>query len=209
MKEEKTYSDGFISVYRASFQDDGIVYKRSKVTKKDAVSVLLYDKNDDTVILVKQYRYPMHKFVNNGYLLEIVAGTLDESNKIRETAVKEVEEEVGYKLKENELIPLSVCYTSPGYSTEKIFQFAAIVNNKKKINGGGGVKKEHENIQVVKMPLLQFSAFCENGSIIDAKTKLSYFESKANGVFTRANKSQNSIKKRTTSGFGKQLKLNI
>lgn len=70
------------------------------------------------VILVKQFRYPTRQ-----YLWELPAGTLDNGEKPRACAVREIEEETGYRAKK--MIKLAEFYTCPGFCTEKIYLYLA------------------------------------------------------------------------------------
>lgn len=162
-------------------------YSRLKLDRPDAVIVLLYNKDKDTVVLVKQYRYPAAKKMENlrepGFVVEVIAGKIDPNENSKEAAIREVEEETGYVIKEDELIPLNWGFASPGYSSERIYQYAAVVTNKHKKGKGGGKEGECEDIDVIEMPYLEFRAFAENGSIIDMKTRLAYFDASKAGVF--------------------------
>ena len=43
----------------------------------NAAGVLLYDEEDETVLLTKQFRYPAYMHDGPGWIIEIVAGVLD------------------------------------------------------------------------------------------------------------------------------------
>ncbi|SRX54140.1 GDP-mannose pyrophosphatase NudK [Aequorivita sp. CIP111184] len=77
-------------------------------------------------------------------------------------------EELGYKIEKPKLI--TVFYTSPGGSTERIFLFFSEVSKTDKIKKGGGNDHENEDIQLVKIPVSDLlSKIME---IKDAKTIL-------------------------------------
>ena len=61
-------------------------------------------------------------------------------------------------------------FASPGYSTEKIHIFLAIVENSDKTSNGGGVAGEHENIEIVEIDLNEFMLKIRSNEIKDAKT---------------------------------------
>lgn len=197
--EETVFNDYLKIIKGAIFQtpEGGktSVYSRCKVECGNSVTILLYNKTKDTVILVKQFRYPVWQQMalpktpeidqaGEYRLLEVIAGKIDEGERPQQTAVREVLEETGYAIKEDDLIYTGQGFASPGYCSERIYQFAAIVKNSDKKDAGGGVEGEYESIEVVELPYLEFRAFVENGSIKDMKTRLSFYEASSAGVFS-------------------------
>lgn len=147
-------------------------YKRFKLTRPDAVAILLYNEDSRKVILVRQNRYPiMHKEKED--ILEIVAGKIDGGETPEQAAIREIEEEVGYNITEDMLHCRTETYPSPGYSSETVYIFLAFVNNSHKTSDGGGVVGEHENIDIVELDRVEFKARIRDGKIKDAKTILS------------------------------------
>lgn len=181
-------------------------YSRLKLDRPDAVIVLLYNKDRDTVVLVKQYRYPAAEKMSNlrepGMIVEVIAGKIDANESSKTAAIREVEEETGYVITEDDLISLNWGFASPGYSSERIYQYAAVVTNRHKKAKGGGKDGECEDIEIIEMPYLEFRAFVENGSLIDMKTRLAYFDASKAGVFNNK-KSTKTFPKGT---FGKSNK---
>ena len=84
--------------------------------------MLPYNLAQRTVILVRQFRYPVYV---NGYddlLIEAAAGVLDgEAPEARIRA--EAEEEIGYRL--GEIRKIFEAFSSPGSVTEKLHFFVA------------------------------------------------------------------------------------
>src|SRR3954451_19748876 len=108
----------------------------------NAVTVLLYNVQQNTVILTKQFRLP--SFINgneSGMLIESCAGKI--GNESSEEAIKrEIEEETGYKVPVVKKI--FDVYTSPGTVTEIVHFFIAEYNASMKVSDGGGLKEEKE-----------------------------------------------------------------
>jgi ADP-ribose pyrophosphatase len=69
-------------------------------------------------ILVKQYRFPTHK-----YLLEFPAGTMDEGEQPYHTIDRELAEETGYRAHRWDY--LGAFYICPGYSSEILHVYLA------------------------------------------------------------------------------------
>ena len=187
IKKEHRIFDGFLKIDEASVEhnyDDGTKgeYFRSKLVVPNVVSILIYNKQTDCVVLTEQFRYPVAK-TDKSREIECVAGRIDDKETARMAAIREIEEEVGYVINPDKLIALGVSYVSPGYSSEKVHQFAVVVTNKDKKSKGGGLASENEDIKIINMPYIQFRSLCENGSMPDMKTKLAYYSASYEGVF--------------------------
>jgi len=110
------------------------------------------------VILVKQFRYPTRQ-----YLWEIPAGTLDDGEKPRACATREIEEETGYRAKK--VTKLAEFYTCPGFCTEKIYLYQArdLVKTKTKLD-------EDEIMSQKIFTRNQIKQLLNQGKIVDAKS---------------------------------------
>ncbi len=134
----------------------------------NGAAILLYNTIQKTVILTKQFRLPSYINGNStGMLIEACAGLLDDESP--EAGIKrETEEETGYKIKEVRRI--FKAYMSPGSVTEILYFFIAEYSDDMKVSKGGGLAEEHENIEVIEMPIIEAMNMIDNGEIIDAKT---------------------------------------
>ncbi len=152
---------------------------RINFERGDSVGVLLYDPDQDDVILVRQFRFPVYaglapaarrgEGARRAWLLEIVAGVQDKGLSVREVANKELLEEAGYKVK-GELQPVAVVYPSPGGTSERIHLFLGEVNADRQAAKGGGVVAEGEDTQIVVYPFNVAMDLVSRGEINDAKT---------------------------------------
>lgn len=135
----------------------------------DGAAILLYNKETKNVILTKQFRMPAYQ--NNkqdGMSIEACAGAIDAGEKPKTCIIREVEEEVGYVIPD--AIQVFEAYSSPGAVTEKMFLFVAEYTDSMKVNAGGGLDVEDEEIEVIEIPFLKALKMMENGEIIDFKT---------------------------------------
>ena len=144
-------------------------YSRYKLTRPDAVAVLILNKETQKITLVKQFRYPIADREPNG-VLEIVAGKMDEGETPEQTAIREVMEEVGYEIDSSCLSAPIIAYASPGYSSEKIYTYIATVNNDMKVAVGGGLETEHESLDIIEIDAQRFMEMVRDGEIVDSKT---------------------------------------
>ena len=152
---------------------------RINFERGDAVGVLLYDPQDDAVILVRQFRYPVYAGLapneregdgaKQAWLLEIVAGVVDEGRTVKEVANKELLEEAGYEVK-GDLQPITTIYPSPGGTSERIHLFLGEVDCHRRTGKGGGIAAEGEDTQIVVLPLREAMDMVARGEIRDAKT---------------------------------------
>jgi ADP-ribose pyrophosphatase len=100
-------------------------------------------------------------------MIEGPAGMLD-GDEPEEAIRREAMEETGYRIRDVRF--LFKAFMSPGAVTEVLHFFAATVDASDRISGGGGLDHEHEDIEVVELPLASAFAMIETGEICDAKT---------------------------------------
>lgn len=142
---------------------------RESYDRGDGTSILLYNKEKGTVILTKQFRMPAYaNDKNDGMSIEVCAGAIDKNEPPEVCIIREVEEEVGYKIKSATKVLES--YMSPGAVTEKMYCFIAEYTDEMKVNDGGGVESEDEEIEVMELPFQEAVEMIFNGEIKDAKT---------------------------------------
>lgn len=141
---------------------------REVYDRGDGAGILLYNKEKQTVILTKQFRMPTYLNDNkDGFLVEIAAGMLDKDNP-EACIIRETEEEVGYRLKEVKKVYEG--YSSPGVMTEKMHFFVGEYTDDMKVNEGGGLDSEHEDIEVLEIPFERAVSMLNNGKIEDTRT---------------------------------------
>ncbi|GAA0123861.1 MAG: NUDIX hydrolase [Clostridium argentinense] len=136
---------------------NGKTSKREIVEHLGAVAILAF-KDENTVILVEQFRKPL-----NMSILEIPAGKLETGEDPESCAIRELEEETGYKTKE--LTYLGKIATTPGFSDEFIHIFKA--ENLYEGNIGGD---EDEFINLHQYTIEEIKEMIKAGKIIDGKT---------------------------------------
>lgn len=141
---------------------------RESYDRGDGAAILLYNPTKKTVILTKQFRMPSYLNKNeDGMMIEVCAGLLDTDDPL--TCIKkEAEEETGYQIKNP--TKLFEIYSTPGAVTEKIHYFIAEYSNEMKINEGGGLEHETEEIEVLELDFESALSMISTGEICDAKT---------------------------------------
>ncbi len=142
---------------------------RETYDRGDGAAVLLCDRTDNSVILIRQFRYPAFYRGEDPYLIEVCAGKLD-GDDAETCARKEAVEETGYPVV-GELIKAFDCFASPGSVTERLVLFVGFVEAATD-GSGGGLHEEGEDIEVLRLPFAKALQMVESGEIADAKTIL-------------------------------------
>lgn len=145
-----------------------ITQKREVYDRGNGAAILLYNTEQKTVILTRQFRLPTYLNGNaSGMSIEVCAGLLDQDQP-EQCIIRETEEETGYRL--SNVTKIMESYMSPGAVTEILYLFTGAYNASMKVSEGGGVAHEEENIEVLEMPFDQAYAMIATGEIKDAKT---------------------------------------
>ncbi|GEQ86739.1 ADP-ribose pyrophosphatase [Patiriisocius marinistellae] len=170
--KEETVFDDFFKIKKAKIEHDlfnsnVIEVDRLSFERGDSVAILIYEKDTDSLLFTNQFRYPTIK-ENNGWIIELTAGTLETDEEPEKRVKKEVEEEIGYQVKELEFI--NSFFVSPGGSSERIFLYYSEVNAADKVFKGGGMKYEKEDIQLIKIKTKEVIEALNNNLFRDAKT---------------------------------------
>ena len=150
-------------------EHDAVTYTRLKLDRVDAAVVLIRNTERNTVVLVKQFRYAAAA-KTSGLFVELVAGKLDGDEAPVTAAIRESQEECGYRIQPENIRHLASFFVSPGYTSERFHLFDATVTNADKLNAGGGLESENEFIEVVEIDRDRFLQMAESNAIVDGKT---------------------------------------
>ncbi len=141
---------------------------REAYDRGNGAVILLYNKAQQTVILTNQFRMPTYINGNaTGMLIEACAGLLDKDNP-EDCIKRETEEETGYKI--SEVKKVYEAFMSPGSVTEILHFFIAAYAPSMKLNDGGGIASEQEEIEVLELNIDKALQMIETGEIKDGKT---------------------------------------
>lgn len=155
---------------------------REAYDRGNGAVILLYNKTLETVVLTRQFRLPVYINGHCGFLIEAAAGLLD-SETPEQRIIEEAQEETGFVVSAPEKI--FEAWMSPGSVTEKLFFFIAEYSPKDRLNSGGGLHEEGEDIEVLEWPFAKAMAAIKSGEIQDAKTIMLLQHLALNSVFTR------------------------
>ena len=143
----------------------GPTITRELFVRPDAVCVLPYDPQTDSVVLVEQFRIGALDKSPEPWLLEIVAGLIDTDEQPEEVARREALEEADLEL--HELLPVMTYYPSPGASDERVYLYVGRCSTA----GAGGVfglAEEGEDIRVHVWSLERALQAVQDGRIDNA-----------------------------------------
>ena len=140
---------------------------RETYDRGDGATILLYNREKRTVILIRQFRFPTYREGHDGFLIEAAAGLLEQVSPEQRIRA-EVEEETGYRV--GQVAKVFEAFMSPGSVTERLHFFVAEYDPSQRLNDGGGLAHEGEDIEVLELPLAQAMRMVADGRICDGKT---------------------------------------
>jgi ADP-ribose pyrophosphatase len=138
---------------------------RELFMRGSCVAVLLYDPHADKVVLIEQFRTGAILNPDKAWLVEIVAGAIEEGESAKEVAYRESMEEAGCEIQQ--LMVINEFYTTPGGSSEWITLFCGKVDSTQ-VGGVHGLDHENEDIWVRAVDFDEAYLMLENGEIESA-----------------------------------------
>jgi ADP-ribose pyrophosphatase len=158
LHEELIYTGRVIRLYKETTRlPNDQIATRDVVRHNGAVALIPVLPNGD-ILMVRQYRVPARRT-----LLEIPAGGLEVGEDPVACAMRECQEETGYK--PGRLDSLGGVYLAPGYSTEFIHFYLATELIESKLPGDAD-----EFLEIVAYSLPELLTQIGNGTICDAKS---------------------------------------
>lgn len=175
IQKKETLLDDYLKINVAELKiekfngDWSQIFRRLNLQRDEAVAVLIYLEDKDSFVLVRQFRFAVYETGADGWIDEIVAGVLEDNEPI-ECAKRECLEEAGYKIKRFKY--LGCVFASPGITSERTHLYIGFCNTSDRVNEGGGVDFEHEDIQVLEISRKEVIKKLNNLEITDMKTVL-------------------------------------
>ena len=130
-----------------------------------AVAVLLYDPDRDAVGLIEQFRPGAFAAGWDPWLIEVVAGIIDDDASPDQVAIREAREEAGVAI--DGLIPVYRYLNSPGGSSESMQLFCARVDSSQ-LSGIHGLAEEGEDIRVFALPAAEAIDWVASGRVANS-----------------------------------------
>ncbi|UPS62169.1 ADP-ribose diphosphatase [Providencia rettgeri] len=141
--------------------------RREVFERGHAGVVLPYDPKTDSVVLIEQIRLPAIETSETPWLLEAVAGMIEQNESPEEVIRREAVEEAGLVIGRTEK---ALSYlSSPGGTTERMHVFIGEVDSSQ-AKGVHGLASENEDIRVHVVSRVQAYQWVEDGTIDNAAT---------------------------------------
>jgi len=166
-KQSLLDTSNFIKPIKLAYKVNGISKTWEAVKSFDSVAVLLYHKQKDAFLLVKQFRaavYMNDKSITHTY--ELCAGIIDKDISLKEIIKEEILEECGYDISTDNIQKITSFYTNVGVSGSKQYLYFATIDETNKSHKGGGI--DDEDILLEFIPIKEAKDFMYDESI--AKT---------------------------------------
>lgn len=170
IQQQDLVYDGFFKLYKIQFRHKlfaggySTTVSRELLYKGAASAVIAYDPLRDEVVLVEQVRIGAYVANSNQspWLLELIAGMVEEGEQPLEVAQREAQEEAGLNIQLIE--PALSVWDSPGGVFERIHLFVGKVDTSQ-AGGLHGLADEHEDIKVHVAHREQAYQWVESGII--------------------------------------------
>nr|VFK00974.1 MAG: ADP-ribose pyrophosphatase [Candidatus Kentron sp. LFY] len=169
--DKTTCYQGFFRLIRYRLRHDLFAGGRSDILAREclerghAAAVLLFDPDLDSLVMVEQFRVGAMEAPGGPWLLEIVAGIMEEGESAEAVVRREAMEEAGCEI--GALTPVLRFVLSPGGCSEEIHLFCGRVDAK---DAGGihGLAREGEDIHVRVVAVDEALGLLERGRIANA-----------------------------------------
>lgn len=150
----------FIKPFCLHFNKSGKERTWECISAMDSVSALLYHKDLDSFVLVKQFRPAVWAAkgaleASSGYTYELCAGLMDKGLSHKQTIIEEIAEETGYLVKDIKRITMT--RGGFGFSGNAQTMFYACIDESMRFSAGGGV--DDEDIELFYLPRKQALSF--------------------------------------------------
>lgn len=165
-----------VDLYRVSYQKfngsttrilDREIFERDA----NAVAILPFDPVSEEVVLIEQFRPGALNDEVSPWLIEIVAGMIDEGESEIEAARRELQEESGLNVTDEDLRYVNSVYPSPGGCSERVTLYIGRIKADHLLDHGG-LDSESEDIRIFKLPAQRAFEYCKNGRINNAAALL-------------------------------------
>ncbi|MBD3797769.1 MAG: NUDIX hydrolase [Campylobacterales bacterium] len=156
-KVKKLEDPKYIQPIEIHYTQNNQAKKWEAIISHNSVAILLWHKEFDSFVIVKQLRPPVFNVNEDGYMYELCAGIVDKELSLAQIAQEEVIEECGYDVPLENILYITSFFTSVGISGAKQTLFYAQIDESMKVHEGGGI--HDEEIEVIYLPTQEAKSF--------------------------------------------------
>ena len=157
----------YVQASLATYEQDGTPKDWEVVEAYDSVAILIWHREHDAFVLVKQFRPAVYLNNRDGMTVELCAGLVDkETLSLEEIAREEILEECGYDVPLKTIERVTAFHTSVGFAGSRQTLYYAEVDEAMHVHQGGGI--DQEQIEVIELPTTEAETFIYDESV--AKT---------------------------------------
>lgn len=171
---------------------------RDVVGSHDSIAVVIYHKEMDSLLLVRQFRPALYATklrsaakngwscdipLADGFTCELCAGLVDKDKSMEEIVKEEILEECGYDVNVSSITHLTTYAAGVGIQGALQSLFYTEVDETMKVQESGGLEDHGERIEVLALPMANVDAFVTDSAV--AKTSgamFGLFWAKAQGL---------------------------
>ena len=170
----ETLMQGFFSIEKVRFKHGMFNGGMSPelnwylLKRPDAVCAVVVNRDREVLYLVRQFRLGIAEKGDPAWAIELAAGVVDADETHDTAIIRELREELGFEVEHVQLI--QKIFPSPAFLSERIFLYYIEVTDSQRISDGGGTEHEHEDLQILEVPLSELKTFLKTHANIDAKT---------------------------------------
>jgi len=154
----------FLSLKEVFFNYKGKKRRWEVCSSMDSVSVLIYNKEKNAFVFVKQFRLPVYLKNGDGFTYELCAGLCDKNLCNVDTIREEILEEVGYEVENKDIEHITSTWASVGTNAARQEVFYVEVDESMRVSEGGGL--DDEDIEVVFIPVEKIEEFLFDENIV-------------------------------------------
>ncbi|WP_321311577.1 NUDIX hydrolase [Halarcobacter sp.] len=148
----------YVHPVKISYIQNGIPKNWEAVKSFDSVAVLLFHKEKNAFLLVKQFRPPVYlNDTSKVCTYELCAGIVDKNKPLDKIVQEEIDEECGYDVPLNDIEKITSFYTNVGVSGGCQTLYYAQIDESMKKHRGGGINDEE--IELLYLPLEDYKEF--------------------------------------------------
>ncbi len=157
IKITDSFNPSFVKPHLMEYKQDGKIKTWEVVDVHDSVAILLFHKEKNAFVLVKQFRPAVYMKNRDGFTYELCAGLVDKDKSLVQIAKEEILEECGFDVPLESIEEITEFYTSVGFAGGRQTLFFAQVSQSQKVDEGGGIGDEQ--IEVLYLPLKEANSF--------------------------------------------------